>query len=317
MAVYTDYVGYLLMSKETTYGTAVSATKDLGLIQSVTPTDSQNIKRLYALGSRGVQEMVAGQYTSTVSVNAKYQHGRIFELLTGGTVTHSDANTPDIKHTYAEADTPKPFTLEYGFNLTADVEFVYAGCVMNSLTLDLNLNEELSWSADINARTVATGTTASTGAIDVLPTLPSYYGTLNTGSAVASIQGMTWTYNNTVKVLDALGDRRHQEAVGGSREMDFNMTLLFEDLTEYAQFLDTTSVSATATPSDFDMIINVTNGISAGSGLRQVYIDMDDNKWNEASVPVTLGSEVIASFSGHGKTLSSFYSYDDIASGDF
>lgn len=316
-SVYTDYVGYLLAGTETTYGTKVAATKDLGLLQSVTPTDTQNIRRLYSLGSRNVQEMVAGQFNSTLSLTAKYQHGRIFEYLTGGTVTHDASDTPDIKHTYAEADALKSFSLEYGFDLTSDVEFTYTSCLVNSLTLDLNLNEELSWTADIMGQQVDTGTTASTGSIDSLKTLPSYYGTLNTGSSVAKIQSMSWTYNNAVRTLDALGSRLHQEGVGGSREMDFNMTLLFEDLTEYAQFLDGTSVGATSTPSDFDMVIDITNGTAAGSGLREVYIDVDDNKWNEASVPVSVGSEVIASFSGHGKTLSSFYSYDDIASGDW
>ena len=94
MAVYTDYVGYLLAGTETTYGTAVTADKDLGLIQSVTPTDSNNLRRLYALGSRDLQEQVAGQHTSSLSITSKYQHGRIFEYITGATVGHDATDTP-------------------------------------------------------------------------------------------------------------------------------------------------------------------------------------------------------------------------------
>ena len=50
MSTYHSKQHTLLIGKESTFGTAVSATKDLGLVQSFTPSDKRTYIKNFATG---------------------------------------------------------------------------------------------------------------------------------------------------------------------------------------------------------------------------------------------------------------------------
>jgi len=51
-----------LIGQESTFGTAVTADKDVGLVQSTSPTDTRELIEVYASGSREIQEIVAAKF---------------------------------------------------------------------------------------------------------------------------------------------------------------------------------------------------------------------------------------------------------------
>ena len=87
----TNYSGisnaYVLIGKESVYGTPVSATKDLGRIQSITPNLTNELIESRALSSRRLQALGTGNFRFSVDMEAEFQHGRIFEYGLGSVAT--------------------------------------------------------------------------------------------------------------------------------------------------------------------------------------------------------------------------------------
>ena len=202
MTVWHSRHGYILVGRETTYGTAVSAVKDIGLVQNVTPTGNMNWTRAYGIGdTTAVQSLDLGRADFSGSLECILQHGRLLDYITGTTVVHDATSTPDIKHTFAEASSIPSFTMEEVYNATTDITLKYHGVKLSSLTLALALDGYLRCRADWTAEDLdPSGTTATTAVISTLTPFKDFMGNLSWGtigaeSAQAVIQSMEFTIN--------------------------------------------------------------------------------------------------------------------------
>ena len=323
--VYYGIHGYALIGREdpTAYGTAVACTKDIGLIQNLTMSESNTLRRLHTISQRDASEISAGRYTVGGSIEFLFQHGRMLEYALGllAYAAHVETDTPDIKHNFTVQDAVPSFSLEDGFNSTTDAKFIYAGCKVNSLTLALALDGSLTCRVDLIGKTVATTAESSAAVIDTVTTFPDYMATISTGTdgsetALRNVQSIEWTVNNNLEAIGETGARLINDLQGNERTYDFTFSMAFASKVEYELFLGGTAPSA-STPTIPSMVINITNGIAAASGLRQINIDMANCYYEAVRTPTVIKGAIIQEFTGWAKALTGLFTYDDVSAANW
>lgn len=311
----------LLIGQESTFGTAVTADKDVGLVQSFSPSDKRTIEEVYAAGSREIQELVAGKSENAWDLEVNLQNGRLFEYIFG-TVAHAET-TSDWKHTFSVATTVPSFTIEDSFNAASDRVFIYDGSKINSSTVNLDTNGILKLSASGMSQGVDTSTaSASAAVISTLPVLHYKNSTLSTGTAasetsVGKLQTFNLSIENNLEAVDAAGTFVTQELVESNFKMSFDFTMMFESLTEYNIFLGGTTPQQS--PTKKSAVFNANNGVVLGSGRREFNIQLNDFLYEEVGTPTSVGEVVVQSFKGTATDLGSdgcFY-VDNISSATF
>ncbi len=321
MVVNHSKIHTLLIGQESSFGTAVTADKDIGRVQSFTPSDKRTIEQIYASGSREIQELVAAKAEFSWDLEVAIQNGRLFEYIFG-TVGHATTSA-DTKHTFSVATTLPSFTIEDSFNNTSDTVFIYDGSKINSSSVNLDTNGLLKMSASGFSQGVDTSTaSASAAVVSTLQTLHFKHSTLSTGTAgaessVGKLQTFNVNFENNIENVDASGTFLTQEMVEANFLMTFDFTMMFEDLTEYNLFLGSTT--AQQSPTKKSALFNANNGVTLGSGRREFEIQLDDFLYEEVGTPVTVGESVVQSFKGIATDLGSngcFY-VDNIAGAAF
>ncbi len=310
-----------LIGQESTFGTAVTADKDVGLVQSVTPSDTRELIEVYASGSREIQEIVASKFKASFDFEINLQNGRPFEYLFGG-VAHALTGS-DTKHTFSITTTLPSFTTETSYNSTTDAKFVYDGCKMNSATINLEANGILKMTPSIICQSVTTSNSgASAAVISSLKQLHYKHSTLSTGTAgsetsVGNLQTFNLTVESNLVEVDAAGTFEVNELVAASFKMAFDFTMSFQDITEYDIFLGGSTPQQT--PTETSALFNANNGVTLGSGRREFEIQLDGFLYETVGTPTSVGDVVIQSFKGTATTLGSnavFY-VDDVTAANF
>lgn len=320
---YAPYHGVVLIGKETTWGTPVSATKDVGLVQDCTVRESNAEITGYAVGSRAMQYLYAGKYEASGSIKVQYQHARLFEYLFGA-VAHDATSTPDIQHTFTEADALPSFTLEDSWNnATNDIAHTYAGCLATGGELTLGVDGVLEASVDFVAKTVAATTTSTGATVSTLETLPSYLASsVKWGTAAAEVTQGTLT-NLTLSIAngsirhDAIGSRLPGVIFPSNRKYTGKFTARMRDDVDYQTMLGGTAPTANATPAVQSLIFDLSNGIALASGRREVYINLRNCIVTSVGTPNKIGGFTEQDFAFTSKTLTSCYTYDNIVSGSW
>lgn len=311
-----------LIGKESTYGTAVAGTKDVGLVQGFTPSDKKEIQRIYGSGSRLPQELISGLATLDFDMDVTFQNGRLFEYLLGS-VAHATTGS-DEKHTFSFAETLPSFSVESSFNLTTDQVYIYEGCVLLGGTVSIDTGGVLSSRFSGRAEDVDTaGASASAAVISSLATLHYKHLTLSTGVAASEVdvgllQAFSFTINNeNTEVRDA-GQVINVADLAGNMNMEFEFTIAFQTTTEYERFSGA-AASIAVSPTQFSMVINAHNGVTLGSGRREFYVQLDAINYSEVGTAVSIGDKVVQAFRGEATGLGSngLYTVDNIASGSW
>ena len=317
MAIFHSKHSTILIGKESTFGTAVSATKDVGLVQSFSPVDKRTIEEVYGAGSRQVQELVAAKSEITWDFDVNFQNGRLLEYV-WGTVAHA-LTSSDTKHTFTIATTLPSMTIEDSFNSASDEVFIYDGSKINSSTINLDTNAVLKLSASgmSQGSSSATGS-ASAAVISSLAVLHYKHSTLSTGTAdsetsVGKLQTFNLNIENNIELIDAAGTFVTQEMVEANLKIAFDFTIMFENQTEYDIFQGGTTPQQS--PAEKGVEFNANNGISLGSGRREFNAQFKGFLYDEVGTPVNVGESVVQSFKGIATDIGTngVFSVDNIA----
>lgn len=314
----------LLVGEETSFGTAVTADKDLGLIQNFNPMQKRNHEKLYASGSREIQEIVEGNYEVNFDGEIILQHGRpIYYVM--GSVSHAET-TSDWKHTFDFGTSVPSLTIEDSHNMDTDAVFIYDGCKLDEATMSIEKNGQLkmSFSGQGQASDHSTAS-ASSAVISTLPVLTYKHlsvsiGTAGSESSVGKVQSASLTFSNSLERIDAAGNITAQELNEGNIDITGEFTIIFEDMTEYDRFLgeagdDTPQLSQTG----YSLVINAHNGVTLGSGRREFYVQLSGVKYEEADKPVNVGESVVGTFKFNAEGLGTNKAYyvDSVSSTNF
>lgn len=323
---------FVLFAKETTFGSPVSDTKDLGLVQSITPTDNVMPTHSNSLGASAIQALDWGRHEIGLRIEADFQHGRLLELLTGGTVTHTQSGaTADWSHAFALADSLPSATIGVHHDLSTDAVSKYEGCVATSGTLSMDVNGILKIGVDFAAESVVTSTTAGTKVISTLKPFKAHQAILQTGvisseATLADVQRFEFTINN-IASGDArvykLGSRLPSFIDMQQRLMSFRFSVAYANLTEYKRMLSGSGASGTS-PTDDDtaptlcgLVFSANNGVAAGSGRQDININLSNVLYTNISRPMQVGNWVLAEIEGIAQTLDSLDNYDTLTSSTF
>ena len=289
-----------LIGKESVFGTPVATTKDVGLIQSVGPSDKRAYTKVRAAGGREIQELVAGKSEPSFDFEFFIQNGRMLELLFG-TKDSSTETTTDWKHIFSIGTTIPSFTAEYSYNASTDAVFKYDGCKINSATISIDQGGILKFAGSAIAQSVTSSTSASAAVISTLSVLAYKHLTLATGtpdseSSVGKLQSFSVTYDEGNTAVDAAGSIEVQETVSGDSEFTFEFAMMFEDLTEYNIFLGSTTPQSQ--PSAIGLEVNANNGVVLGSGRREFNLQLLGVQYEEVGTPLAVGEVIIQTFKG-------------------
>jgi len=180
--VNTGFKQSLYWGNEATYGVAVTVDKPIGLVQSVNPTESNNLMKIRTMGgSRDYSNIVPGKFEVSGSFEYYLQGGDFFRQAfgedSGSTATtdsgpriHTGASYVHVMGSAASpgADSFPSFSLELTDEEdsgaaagTANLKRVYDGCRVNSLAISGSVDDPISVSVDWIAQNVNVSTAAA------------------------------------------------------------------------------------------------------------------------------------------------------------
>ena len=307
----------LLMKIETAFGTATVPSRDIGLIETFSFDETNNVTAIDASGSREVQELSDGQYSGTTKCGMKYQHGRIFEYVFGGTTVHA-VSSSDIKHTFAVGTEVDSMSLGHSYNLTTDQLRIFNGLKVNSLSVEYALGAAIKINWDGVFKSVDNTTTALTAVISAIPTLKSYHASLSIGTdgaeaAVGQLESFRCNFKNNLTRVDGAGSRESTAICADTLLIDFEFTKAFDSIAEYTIFLGG-ATPATGDVTAKSLIFNANNGVSLGSGRREINIDLAVTKLATHGEQKVLRGKVMQTFRGMATTINDMYTVDNITS---
>ena len=171
---------------EANYGSAGSIDEQFGLVQSVNPTETNNLIKIRTLGgTRDYNNIVPGKFEISGSIDYYIQNGAFLRMAIGedsGSTATTDSGprihtgavvASSATHVMGSAASPTmdnfpSFTMEFnndedaGGTGTKNLKRLYTGCRVNSLTLSGAVDEPLSVSCDWIAQGVTVSTADAT-----------------------------------------------------------------------------------------------------------------------------------------------------------
>ena len=298
----------ILIGKEGTWGTAVSPTKDVGIVQEAPLNIAKTLTKQFGLGTSEMTSIIQGKIEKSGSITSDFQHGRLLEY-TFGTVAHDATDTPDIKHTFTFNEILPSFTLENGFNTTSDTVNTIEGCMAVSTRITCGgIDEPVRIGVDWMGEDVVTGTSASTAVISTLETLHGSQADFKIAETSADeVQNCEFVINRNTAGIFGLKNQSPQGMASKEFSIDFSATLGFKDKAEVDRILASTG---------FIIELDVSNETTLASGRRQLYIKLTSCQYATNDITGTLGDFTYIDITGSG-TFDSCYNYDDIVEGSF
>ena len=273
----SGYSQSVYIGNETTFGSAATVNQTIGIVQSISPTETNNFIKLRTLGgTRNYNNIVPGKFEISGSMDLYIQGGAMLRMAmgedtgsTGGTDSgpkvHSGASYLHIMGSAASpgADSFPSFTLEFAdseTDTTRNLKRTYTGCRINSLSLSATVDDPLKSTMDWMASNVIATTAAATGGVAADTRDPyvfyqgavyatsanvTRYQVLGTSDKIVEVNGFDFTINNNIEALwyiggttNAYNSKRGPKALlVKGRDMDGNLDLHFRNKKMYQRFL--------------------------------------------------------------------------------
>ena len=299
--VNTGYKQTLYYGKETTYGTAGTIDSSIGLVQEVSPTETNSLIKIRTLGgSRDYSNIVPGRFELNGSFSYYVQDGKFLAFAVGEATDASWGITDAYLHTMGAGTDPgandfPSFTLEFANTedeTTTDdnLKRVYTGCMVNTLSLSATVDEPLMANVDWIGQTVSASQAAnSTVTESEKDPYVFYQGTMYVASAgavaaddaipvgdrVCELNTFDISVNNNLEALWYIcapqgaetNSRGLRALVPKGRDWEGNVEIHFTNWDMYRKFLgNTTATSPQDVLDDFNVILDfVRSGTIGGT----------------------------------------------------
>lgn len=226
---YHGHDSYVTYGKETTFGTkATTSNTWIGIVQSFSPEESNNMQRQYGLGSRNFQQAKIGSKTYGGSVEYLVQDIDMLEFVLG-------TKTVGATTTFSEANNLPSFTLSSGFLGASNFVREYVGCKIDTFTISAEKEEALTAEFDFIAKDMIDGTTGSAPVADVSSYFSFYEGTVKiNGVQQALVEEFELEISNGLEGLFAInGQQTVARIQEGNREYSLSLGFIFEDKAQF------------------------------------------------------------------------------------
>ena len=321
MASYNGASSFILAGEETTFKTAVTPDKSLGVTASVDVQESNNLEEVRTIGDREIVAMIEGNYDASISLEGTMNSGALLEMFFGQST--DTETTGDYTHTFVDrgtlevANNINSYTVSTNHDGSSDFVFTYAGVKCNTLEITCNVGESIKFSSELVAATVATSTSLGTKVQTTTTPLAFSQATLSTGdegseSTVAQMQGFNLSLNNNIDVSDVreFGSRTAADFVVKQLSTGGEFTVKFANKTEAERFLGGTSPQSGIT--DTGIIFSANNGVTLGSGRVEIYVKLLGCKYESLGRTYGQDGVVEETFSFTGGQIDDFYFVDAI-----
>ena len=329
MVNYNVGQSFLLGGVESTFNTAVTTNKSLGIIGSLSPSLNNNIVDVRGIGDRESQALLAGNFDASLSIDGTLNSGAIFEMFFGQCT--DETSTSDYRHWFVDVDdnngagalnvinTATSYTISENYDSSADVTMTYAGCAMNNITVNIATGEALTFTSEVLAADVDTGTTAGTKVTTA--TTPLTFancvlkaGAVDSEATLGQVSNFSITLDNGIDYADirGIGSRVSQGAVPKQLMVSGEFTMKFQDKTQAELFLGGTAAS-TSTPTAIGIIFDANNGVSIGNGRVDLYIRLNGAQYESLGRTTNTDNVVEETFSYKATTVEEFYFTDAVA----
>ena len=304
-----NYVGgrsYVQIGKESTYGTPVTANRNVGIVGTVTPRNVNEIIESRGLGSHDLQQIAIGNFRYAFDIEGQYQTARLLEYALG-TVAEGGGGGPSYVHTVtgnSTADLPS-FTSYVALDSdTTDDREKYQGCMINSLSLSCELGDVVRFRAEVLAQDMISDATAAIPAVDTDPVLPSGVGGATAGGdAISQLRGFEWTVTNNLLAVDKQGAYIPDIYAQGNREYSGRVTYGFTDIQERARFFAGNKTATASATADFDGFATVLTYDKTAANASLI-LSLTDCHYTEYGKPVNLDGIVEQEYTVRHRTAS-------------
>lgn len=309
---YGSQQSFLLVGKESTQGTGVTADKDLGIIKDLAPRLDRELKIVETVGAVEDQAILAGNSSVGFSSTIEFQHGRILEMALG-TVAHAQTSS-DWKHTFTiNSSNLSTWTMDGSYDGSTDTKFRQLGNMIESLEIGIELNGNLTGNCTWKGLSTSSSATIGTKAISTLITFPHSLVTVEFDDVVVpEVQQFSVTIENTVVPVYGLGSTIAQGLNRTRTSFKFAGKLGFSSKS-YLELAQGGATLAAGNPTAFAVELIASNGVTLGSGRRDFYIKLSNCVFNQFEKAVSVGDLVFCNVAGQG-TLTECYSTDNISS---
>lgn len=234
---------YVGLGKETTYGTAVAATRYAEAIASIKPDQGWIIPQ--PIAGRAFRKRNLGPYRArgTIGDFPVEPENIIGELLLGvlGSVSSQQIGATGVyTHTFEPADTIPSFTTRIGVEQT---ERILPGCLVNSLTVKFAHDKDIQANAEILSGFQETKGSITTPTISELQALNMHdadsYIKIGGVEKQNLIYDLEITINNNIPFdRGDLSGRTFSEIRVGQRVVTGKLSAYFDETDEYDRFID-------------------------------------------------------------------------------
>ena len=207
----SGYRQSLYFANETAYGSSATVDQPIGLVQSVNPTESNNLFKIRTMGgTRDFSNIVPGKFEVSGSFDYFLQNASFLRMAIGedsGSTAGTADSGPRVHtgasylHVMGSAAAPQEssfpsFTLEFaddeGGDLSNNLIRTYNGCRVNNLSISGSVDEPLSVSADWIGQSVTISTSAATSVTD------------STEDPYVFYQGVIYASTGTITAYDTI-----------------------------------------------------------------------------------------------------------------
>lgn len=292
----TGYTQFWKMAKETTWGTGVSATLDVGMLEATgTYTETQGVEENFGIGSRKNNQNTYGKYGVSGNLTGSMLNGRLLAYAIG---TDTPSGSAPTTHTIANHATNalSSFTLTKNM-INTDKGYTISGCKINDFALNLEVGGKLTSTYNWIGKDVTE--IASTVGTRTAPTetiLPAYTSTISWNASEIETTAFTFNYNNNLGDDEySIGDRRRQAITEGQISMNGTFTAIFSSFTLYDDFKTTFSAGTEVGTS---RALSLVASTGATSTLNELSLGLTGVTLTELGSPVNLDNKrVVSEFS--------------------
>jgi hypothetical protein len=299
-----SYVNY---GYETTFASAVSATKTFGLGVKLSSAERKNnLKEVYGLGSRNAQSFIDSKFEGTLSVEFEVANPWFLYAVLGG--VPSAAGEGPYTWTFAEANVPPSLTITNGINLSTDAVIAYLGCICT----DAKISCDNDGAAHATLNFVYAKETKATSGIgsqvaETESPFPFCYNTWDLGSsAIATTQSVEISIENNAEIIAGLGSRLGTGSLFKQRAYKVSLVNQFTDASVYLEKVYGVSTGPAATTASSEVTtanLILDNGGST-TAQRKYTFAFSGLKFDSEAIPQSLEEMITESVDGMAKSCS-------------
>lgn len=227
---------FLQIGKETTYGVKpASVNQWVGIVQSFSPEESNNLEKQYGLGSRNYIQSKIGSKTFGGKFEFLVQNFKMLEYALGSVAYGS---TPDgngmYTHTISEANDLPSFTVQAGVLGSPNFVRDFVGCKVDTLNLKAEKEGALTCEVEFIAKDAIDGTSGTPPVADTSSYFSFYEGSVKINGVTQNlVEEFELEIGNGLERLFAIGSQTIVKIQEGQREYSLSVGLVFEDNAQY------------------------------------------------------------------------------------